>query len=88
MPGYSGDLITEERHRVRDKAEMDQQLSKLKPGDSVYLNLIRPLPSGSHQTLRVVIAVGYWRTEAPPESAGRSIGPASFDSSGNVSYAY
>lgn len=88
MPGYSSDLIIGVNdHRVRDKAELDRELSMLKPGDSVNLNIIRPLPSGSHQTLRVVIAVGYWRTETTPESAG-SIGPASFDSSGNVSYAY
>jgi PDZ domain len=89
MPGYSHDLIIGVNdHRVHDKAELDQELSKLKPGDSAYINIVHPLPSGSHQTLRVFITVGEWRTEAPLESAGRSIGPATFDSSGNVSYAY
>jgi len=89
MPGYSHDLIIGVNdHRVHDKTELDQELSKLKPGDSAYINIVHPLPSGSHQTLRVFITVGEWHTEAPLESAGRSIGPATFDSSGNVSYAY
>jgi hypothetical protein len=88
MPGYSHDLIIGVNdHRVHDKAELDQELSKLKPGDSAYINIVHPLPSGSHQTLRLFLTVGEW-TEAPLESAGRSMGPATFDSSGNVSYAY
>ena len=89
MPGYGNDLIIGVNdHRVHDKAELDRELSKLKPGDSAYINIVHPLPSGSHQSLRVFITVGEWRTEAPLESAGRSMGPATFDSSGNVSYAY
>jgi S1-C subfamily serine protease len=89
MPGYSHDLIIGVNdHRVHDKTELDRELSKLKPGDSSYINVVHPLPSGSHQTLRVFITVGEWRTEAPLESSGRSLGPATFDSSGNVSYAY
>jgi hypothetical protein len=89
MPGYSHDLIIGMNdHRVHDKTELDRELSKLKPGDSAYINIVHPLPSGSHQSSRVFITVGEWRTEAPLESAGRSLGPATFDSSGNVSYAY
>ena len=89
MPGYGNDLIIGVNdRRVHDKTELDQELSKLKPGDSAYINIVHPLPSGSHQTSRVFITVGDWRTEAPLESAGRSMGPATFDSSGNVSYAY
>jgi hypothetical protein len=77
MPGYSHDLIIGVNdHRVHDKTELD------------YINIVHPLPSGSHQTLRVFLTVGEWRTEAPLESAGHSMGPATFDSSGNVSYAY
>jgi hypothetical protein len=89
MPGYGHDLIIGVNdHRVHDKTELDRELSKLKPGDSAYINIVHPLPSGSHQTLRLFITVGEWRTEAPLESAGRTMGPATFDSSGNVSYAY
>ena len=89
MPGYSHDLIIGVNdHRVHDKTELDRELSTLKPGDSAYINIVHPLPSGSHQTLRLFVTVGEWRTEAPLESAGRSMGPATFDSSGNVSYAY
>ncbi|MBV8139111.1 MAG: PDZ domain-containing protein [Deltaproteobacteria bacterium] len=89
MPGYGHDLIIGVNdRRVHDKTELDQELSKLKPGDSAYINIVHPLPTGSHQTSRVFITVGEWRTEAPLESAGRSLGPATFDSSGNVSYAY
>jgi PDZ domain len=89
MPGYSHDLIIGVNdHRVHDKGELDRELSKLKPGDSAYINIVHPLLSGSHQTLRLFLTVGEWRTEAPLESAGNSMGPATFDSSGNVSYAY
>jgi PDZ domain len=89
MPGYSHDLVIGVNdQRVHDKAELDRELSKLKPGDSAYINIVHPLPSGSHQTLRLFLTVGEWRTEAPLESAGRSMGPATFDSNGNVSYAY
>jgi hypothetical protein len=89
MPGYGHDLIIGVNdRRVHDKTELDRELSKLKPGDSAYINIVHPLPSGSHQTSRVFITVGEWRTEAPLESAGRSLGPATFDSSGNVSYTY
>ena len=89
MPGYGHDLIIGVNdHRVHDQTELDRELSKLKPGDSAYINILHQLPSGSHQTLRVFITVGEWRTEAPLESSGRSLGPATFDSSGNVSYAY
>lgn len=89
MPGYGNDLIIGVNdHRVHDKTELDRELSKLKPGDSAYINIVHPLPSGSHQTWRVFVTVGDWLTEAPLESAGRSMGPATFDSSGNVSYAY
>jgi hypothetical protein len=89
MPGYGNDLIIGVNDlRVHDKTELDRELSKLKPGDSAYINLIHPLPSGSHQTVRIFVTVGDWRTEAPLGSAGRSMGPAAFDSNGNVSYAY
>jgi hypothetical protein len=89
MPGYGNDLIIGVNdHRVHDKTELDQELSKLKPGDSAYINIVHPLPSGSHQTWRIFLTVGDWRTEAPLGSAGRSMGPATFDSNGNVSYAY
>ena len=89
MPGYGNDLIIGVNdHRVHDKTALDRELSKLKPGHSAYINIVHPLPSGSHQTLRIFLTVGEWRTDAPLESAGHSMGPAAFDSSGNVSYAY
>jgi hypothetical protein len=89
MPGYSGDLIVGVNdHRVHDKAELDRELRKLKPGDTAYLNILRPLVTGSHQTLRLTITIGEWRSEAPLASAGRAMGPASFDPNGNVRYAY
>jgi len=52
--GTGGDLVLAvDDVRVRDINEFRTAMHALKPGDSVYLTVIRPLRSGAHQTLRI-----------------------------------
>jgi hypothetical protein len=52
--GMGGDLVLAvDDVRVRDVNEFAKAMRALKPGDSVYLTIIRPLRSGGHQTMRI-----------------------------------
>jgi hypothetical protein len=52
--GMGGDLVLAvDDTRVRDVNEFRKAMRALKPGDSVYLTVIRPLPGGGHQTMRI-----------------------------------
>jgi S1-C subfamily serine protease len=57
--GRGGDLIIAvDDQRVRTGLELEDQLRRLKPGDLMYLTILRPLYGGSHQTMRIAIKVG------------------------------
>ena len=57
--GHGGDLIIAvDDHRVHDDRDLERELRKLKPGDKMYLTVLRPLPGGAHQTLKIAINVG------------------------------
>jgi hypothetical protein len=57
--GSDGDLIiAADDKRVRTAAELDAAMLKLKPGDTMYLTVIRPLPGGNHKTMKIAIKVG------------------------------
>jgi hypothetical protein len=57
--GMDGDLIIAvDDKRVRTAAELDAAMLKLKPGDTMYLTVIRPLPGGNHKTMKIAIKVG------------------------------
>lgn len=57
--GHRGDLIVAiDDHRVRNEYELDYALRGLKPGDTMYVTVIHPLPGGSHQTMKIAIKVG------------------------------
>ena len=57
--GKDGDLIVAvDDHRVRSELDLEDELAKLKPGDTMYLTVIRPLPSGAHQTMKIAVKVG------------------------------
>jgi S1-C subfamily serine protease len=57
--GMDGDLIIAvDDKRVRTAAELDAAMSKLKPGDTMYLTVIRPLPGGNHKTMKIAIKIG------------------------------
>lgn len=54
-----GDLIVAvDDHRVHNQAEFDNEFAQLKPGDTAYLTVIRPMPGGQHKTLKVAVTVG------------------------------
>jgi hypothetical protein len=57
--GLAGDLIVAvDDHRVRTQQDLDQAISRLKPGDTMYLTVIRELPGGGHATKRIEVHVG------------------------------
>jgi hypothetical protein len=56
--GHFGDLIVAvDDHRVRSEGEFKIALSHLKPGDTTYLTIVRPLPGGSHRTMRIALHI-------------------------------
>ena len=60
--GHDGDMIIAvDGHRVHYLAEWEDELAKLKPGDTVYLTILRPLANGNHQQMRVAVKL----TEMP-----------------------
>lgn len=57
-PGSTGDMIVAvDDHRVRSRLEWEAAISRLKPGDTAYLTVIRPVPGRNHQTLKIAITI-------------------------------
>jgi hypothetical protein len=57
-PGSTGDMIIAvDDHRVRSRLEWEAAISRLKPGDTAYLTVIRPVPGRNHQTLKIAIKI-------------------------------
>jgi len=57
--GQDGDLIVAvDDHRVRSELDLEDELDKLKPGDTMWVTVIRPLPSGAHKTMKIAVKVG------------------------------
>jgi S1-C subfamily serine protease len=57
--GRSGDLIIAVNdHRVRSELDLDSELDKLKPGDTMYLTVLRPLPGNAHSEMKIAVKVG------------------------------
>ena len=60
--GQGGDLIVAiDDKRVRDQSDLESAMQRLKPGDTMYLTVIRPQGSGDrvpHSTLRIAVRVG------------------------------
>ncbi len=60
--GDRGDLIVAvDDQRVRSQADFDDAMAKARPGDIMYITVIRPEPGGDHKTMKIVINVGNWR---------------------------
>ena len=56
--GMDGDLIVAvDDQRVRSKGELLKTLENLKPGDTTYFTVIRPIPGGSHKTMRIALHI-------------------------------
>ncbi|HKN00777.1 MAG TPA: PDZ domain-containing protein [Candidatus Binataceae bacterium] len=79
--GTGGDLIVAiDDVRVRDARELQRAVRHLKPGDTVYLTVIRPLHDRGHQTMRVAVRLDEWRppvanAAAPSAGPGKLAGP-------------
>lgn len=57
--GQGGDLIVAvDDRRVSSQEDLDYAMSQLKPGDTMYLTVIRPLPGGKHQTEKISVTLG------------------------------
>ena len=57
--GLAGDLIVAvDDHRVRTQQDLDDAIAKLRPGDTMYLTVIRELPGGGHATKKIEVHVG------------------------------
>ena len=58
--GTGGDLIIAvDDVRVRTPDEIRYALSHLKPGDTAYITVIRPLAGGYHRTMRIAIHIDH-----------------------------
>jgi len=56
--GQGGDLIVAvDDQRVRDQGDLEAAMARLKPGDTMYLTVIRP-DGKSHKTLHIAVKVG------------------------------
>jgi hypothetical protein len=56
--GHEGDLIVAvDDRRVRDQSDLETAMSRLKPGDTMYLTVIRP-EGNSHKTIKIAVRVG------------------------------
>ena len=72
--GSDGDLIIGvDDKRVRTADELNAAMLKLKPGDTMYLTVIRPLPGGNHKTMKIAIRIGresmqVAKSTAPPHA--------------------
>jgi hypothetical protein len=56
--GQGGDLIVAvDDKRVRDQSDLEAAMARLKPGDTMYLTVIRP-DGNSHKTIKIAVRVG------------------------------
>ena len=56
--GKAGDLIVAvDDRRVRDQSDLESAISRLKPGDTMYLTVIRA-DGNSHKTIKIAVRVG------------------------------
>jgi hypothetical protein len=54
-----GDLIVGiDDQRIHNRDEMSAAMARLKPGDVVYLNVVRPTGGCNHKTLRIPVRLG------------------------------
>lgn len=57
--GHGGDLIVAvDDVRLRSQQELEGALSRLRPGDTLYITVIRPSTDDQHQTLKIPVRLG------------------------------
>jgi S1-C subfamily serine protease len=84
--GMGGDLIVAvDDRRVRGSKDLEAALKTLKPGDTMYLTIIRPLPGGAHRTMKIAIKIG---AMGQPLAKADGSGDVPSSSSGAENYAY
>lgn len=67
--GKDGDLIVAvDDRRVHGEFDFRDELRKLKPGDTIYLTVVRPSEQGGRQTLKIPVKVGGQSSEAAAEA--------------------
>jgi len=62
-------IVAVDDKRVRDQGDLENAMARLKPGDTMYLNVIRPTGTDEkapHQTLKTAVKVGAGRRTNPP----------------------
>ena len=79
--GQGGDLIVAvDDRRVRSQGDLDAAMARLRPGDTMYLTVIRP-DGRAHKTMKIAVkvgAVGESIANASPPSASAPAGGESF----------
>ena len=71
--GQGGDLIVAiDDRRVINDFDLQSQLESLKPGDLIYLTIVRAANDGSHSTLKVPIKLGDATHAAATPDAGEN----------------
>lgn len=54
-----GDLIVAvDDQRIRTKADLDDAMARLRPGDTAYISVVRPLPGGDHKSMKIRVKIG------------------------------
>jgi PDZ domain len=57
--GHTGDLIVAiDDHRVKSETDLANELDTLKPGDTIYLTVLRNLENGKRETLKAAVKLG------------------------------
>jgi S1-C subfamily serine protease len=73
-----GDLIVAvDDQRIRSQADFNDAMAKARPGDTLYLTVIRPLPGGDHATMKIAVKVGKWQPGTAESCADATTASAS-----------
>jgi hypothetical protein len=81
--GTDGDLIVAvDDVRVRTREEILHALGHLRPGDTTYITVIRPLPGGYHRTMRIALHIDPV-TDAPPGTSPSAAPSVATESAAN-----
>ena len=67
--GKDGDLIVAaDDNRLRSEFDLQDELRKLKPGDTIYLTVVRASSDGARQTLKIPVRIGGQSSEAAAQA--------------------
>ncbi|MGH7933725.1 MAG: PDZ domain-containing protein [Candidatus Binataceae bacterium] len=76
--GTGGDLIVAiDDHRVERQDDLANALNQLKPGQTVYFTVVRPMADGTQETLKIPVKLGRPGEDAANASASARAAPGS-----------